>query len=135
VTLPYGFVKAKISSAPEWLASPVGDAISSSFIASVLTLGMMVAAPTPRARPRRIGRLRRRGQIGCSWYVDETYIKVHGRRRYLYRAVDRDGLVVDVMLGEHRDLRLVKHGAGQLFAAPADAALHRRSRRTSSDAG
>ena len=49
-------------------------------------------------------RRRRRGQIGRSWYVDETYIKVHGHWRYLYRAVDRDGALVDVMLSEHRDL-------------------------------
>src|SRR5271167_3595949 len=53
-------------------------------------------------------RRRRRGQIGCSWYVDETYIKVHGQWRYLYRAVDRDGALVDVMLSEHRDLAAAK---------------------------
>ena len=36
-------------------------------------------------------RARRRAKAGRSWYVDETYIKVHGRWGYLYRAVDRDG--------------------------------------------
>ena len=36
-------------------------------------------------------RRRRRGHGGRSWYVDETYIKVHGEWRYLYRAIDRDG--------------------------------------------
>ncbi len=40
---------------------------------------------------------------GDRWYVDETYIKVSGRWRYLYRAVDQDGQVIDVMLSEHRD--------------------------------
>ena len=49
-------------------------------------------------------RRRRRGRIGPSWYVDETYIRVRGRWRYLYRALDRDGALVDVMLSEHRDL-------------------------------
>jgi putative transposase len=39
-----------------------------------------------------------------SWYTDETYIRVPGRWRYLYRAIDRDGALVDVMLSEHRDL-------------------------------
>jgi transposase-like protein len=53
-------------------------------------------------------RRRRRGQIGRSWYVDETYVKVHGRWRYLYRAVDRDGALVDVMLSERRDLAAAK---------------------------
>jgi len=49
-------------------------------------------------------RRRRRGRVGPSWYVDETYIRVRGRWRYLYRAIDRDGALVDVMLSEHRDL-------------------------------
>ena len=34
-------------------------------------------------------RRRRRGKAGRSWHVDETYIKVHGHWRYLYRAIDR----------------------------------------------
>jgi len=53
-------------------------------------------------------RRRRRGQTGRSWYADETYIKVHGHWRYLYRAVDRHGALVDVMLSEHRDLAAAK---------------------------
>ena len=53
-------------------------------------------------------RRRRRGHIGRSWYVDETYIKVHGEWRYLYRAVDRDGALVDVMLSARRDLAAAK---------------------------
>src|SRR3712207_4412205 len=36
-------------------------------------------------------RRRRRGRIGKSWYVDETYLRVGGRWCYLYRAVDRHG--------------------------------------------
>ena len=53
-------------------------------------------------------RRRRRGQIGKSWYVDETYIKVHGHWRYLYRAIDRNGALVDVMFSEHRDMAAAK---------------------------
>ena len=34
-------------------------------------------------------RKRRRGLVGESWYVDETYIKVDGQWYYLYRAIDR----------------------------------------------
>ena len=48
-------------------------------------------------------RNRRRGKAGRSWYVDETYIKVSGRWCYLYRAIDRDGNLLDSMLSEHRD--------------------------------
>src|SRR2546423_2428457 len=34
---------------------------------------------------------KRRGKMGRSWYVDETYVKVRGQWHYLYRAIDRDG--------------------------------------------
>jgi hypothetical protein len=43
-------------------------------------------------------RRRRPGKTGRSWYVDETYIKVQGRWCYLYRAIDRSGALVDVMV-------------------------------------
>jgi len=39
----------------------------------------------------------RKGKVGRSWYTDETYIRVHGRWKYLYRAIDRNGALVDVM--------------------------------------
>ncbi len=45
---------------------------------------------------------------GASWLVDETYLKVRGRWCYLYRAVDRDGNLIDTMLSEHRDMRAAK---------------------------
>jgi transposase-like protein len=45
----------------------------------------------------------RRGRVGRSWYCDETYLKVKGRWTYLYRAIDRDGSLVDVFLSETRD--------------------------------
>ena len=48
-------------------------------------------------------RSKRRGKIGRSWYLDETYVKVGGRWCYLYRAIDRDGNLLDSMLSEHRD--------------------------------
>lgn len=43
-----------------------------------------------------------------SWYVDETYVKVKGQWKYLYRAVDRNGEVLDVMLSAHRNKKAVK---------------------------
>jgi transposase-like protein len=48
-------------------------------------------------------RKHRKGKAGRSWYVDETYIKVAGQWQYLYRAIDRDGNLVDVYLSETRD--------------------------------
>ena len=49
-------------------------------------------------------RRRRHGTVGASWYVDETYVRVDGRWQYLYRAIDRDGNLVDVCLSDTRDL-------------------------------
>src|SRR3954452_18832476 len=43
-----------------------------------------------------------------SWYVDETYVKVSGKWCYLYRAIDRNGNLVDSMLSEHRDMEAAK---------------------------
>jgi putative transposase len=53
-------------------------------------------------------RRRRRGKIGRSWCVDETYVKVQGRWCYLYRAIETSGALVDVMLSETRDMAAAK---------------------------
>jgi transposase-like protein len=44
-----------------------------------------------------------RHATGDRWFVDETYVKVSGQWRYLYRAVDQYGQVIDVLLSEQRD--------------------------------
>ena len=61
-------------------------------------------------------RRRRRGKIGRSWYVDETYVKIQGRWCYLYRAIDTSGALVDVRLSETRDM-----AAAQAFFRSAKA--------------
>ena len=38
-----------------------------------------------------------RHAAGDRWFVDETYVKVAGRWRYLYRAIDQYGQVIDVL--------------------------------------
>ena len=40
---------------------------------------------------------------GDRWFVDETYVKVNGVWRYVYRAVDQHGQVIDVLLSARRD--------------------------------
>jgi len=47
---------------------------------------------------------RRKHTVGTSWRVDETYIRVGGQWKYLYRAVDRLGQTVDFLLTARRDL-------------------------------
>jgi IS6 family transposase len=43
-----------------------------------------------------------------SWRVDETYIKVKGKWKYFYRAVDSDGDTIDFMLSSKRNLKAAK---------------------------
>jgi len=42
--------------------------------------------------------------VGGSWRMDETYIKVKGAWKYLYRAVDKEGKTVDFLLTAKRDM-------------------------------
>jgi transposase-like protein len=44
-----------------------------------------------------------RHRVGDRWQVDETYVKVAGRWRYVYRAIDQFGQVVDVFVSRCRD--------------------------------
>jgi transposase-like protein len=62
-------------------------------------------------------RTKRHGQAGKSWYVDEPYIKVHGKWCYLYRAMDHDGNLVDSRLSEKRDMDAAKQFFSQAMAA------------------
>jgi len=41
--------------------------------------------------------------VGGSWRMNETYIKIKGAWKYLYRAVDKQGQTVDFLLTEKRD--------------------------------
>ncbi len=42
---------------------------------------------------------------GSRWFVDETYVKVSGTWRYVYRAVDEQGQVIDVFVSKKRDTK------------------------------
>ena len=46
--------------------------------------------------------------VGTSWRMDETYIKVKGQWKYLYRAVDKEGRTIDFMLSAKRDRKAAK---------------------------
>ena len=43
------------------------------------------------------------GYRSGSWRVDETYVKVGGQWKYLFRAVDKEGRLIDFMLLDHRN--------------------------------
>ena len=46
---------------------------------------------------------RHKHPVGASWRMDETYIKVKGVWKYLYRAVDKQGKTIDFLLTAKRD--------------------------------
>ena len=79
------------------------------------------------------GELRRRrrgkgGARGRHWHVDETHLKVRGRWCYLYRAIDRDGRLVDTVLSERRDM-----AAARAFFRSAKAATGATPERVTTD--
>ena len=45
-----------------------------------------------------------RHSVGERWFVDETYVKVAGVWRYVYRAVDQYGQVIDVLVSKRRNV-------------------------------
>jgi len=74
---------------------------------------------TPLMAERLRAKHHRRG--GVSWYADETYVKVQGRWCYLYRAIDREGNLVDAMLSETRDVEAAKQFFARALAVVGNA--------------
>jgi len=48
---------------------------------------------------------RRRARPGDKWHLDEVFITINGQRRYLWRAVDQNGTVLDILVTAKRDAR------------------------------
>ncbi len=56
-------------------------------------------------------RLRRRqGRLGDTWFLDEVFVTINGERHYLWRAVDQDGDVIDILVQSRRN-----RGAAERF--------------------
>ena len=51
---------------------------------------------------------RRQGRLGDIWYLDEVFVKIRGERHYLWRTVDQDGDVIDILVQRHRNARAAK---------------------------
>ncbi|MDX2879647.1 IS6 family transposase, partial [Streptomyces ipomoeae] len=49
------------------------------------------------------GLRRRRSRTGDKWHMDEVFIKINGELKYLWRAVDQDGDVLDILVQSRRD--------------------------------
>lgn len=48
---------------------------------------------------------KRRGQSGDKWHVDEVFIKINGKTHYLWRAVDQNGPILDILVTKRRKKR------------------------------
>jgi putative transposase len=51
---------------------------------------------------------RRCRQRGTTWHLDEMHVVVRGQAMWLWRAVDEHGMVLDILLQEHRDTNAAK---------------------------
>jgi len=58
---------------------------------------------------------RRRPRSGDKWHVDEVFLTIQGERHYLWRAVDQDGHVLDILVQRRRDKRAAKKFFRQLL--------------------
>ena len=44
-----------------------------------------------------------RALSGCRWHLDEVFVKIHGERHYLWRAVDQEGEVLEAFVSKNRN--------------------------------
>ncbi len=58
-----------------------------------------------------------RHSVGGRWFVDETYVKVPGKWRYVYRAVDQHGQVIDVFVSSRRNIEAARKFFGAALTA------------------
>jgi IS6 family transposase len=65
-----------------------------------------------------------RHAVGQRWFVDETYVKVAGQWRYVYRAIDQFGQVIDVFVSPRRDAKAAhwffQRAIGAIKVAPVE---------------
>jgi len=69
-----------------------------------------------------------RHTVGGRWFVDETYVKVAGTWRYVYRAVDQHRQVIDVYVSAKRDVKAATRSFSKsirVHGAPAEVTTDR----------
>jgi len=60
---------------------------------------------------------KRQGRLGDTWYIDEVFVTIQGQRHYLYRAVDQDGDVIDILVQRRRNQRAAERFFRRLLKA------------------
>ena len=85
--------------------------------------GIIVSYETIRQWCRKFGpeyakRLtRRQGRLGDTWHLDELFVTIRGKRRYLWRAVDQDGDTIDILVQRRRDRLAAERFFNRLLTA------------------
>ena len=77
--------------------------------------GIIVSHQTIRLWAEKFGRTftnqirqRSRGRLGDKWHLDEVVISIRGKKHWLWRAVDQDGFVLEVLVQSRRDAKAAK---------------------------
>ncbi len=76
--------------------------------------GIIVSYETIRQWSRKFGQSyanqlrRRRARPGDKWFLDEVFLKINGETHYLWRAVDQDGTVLDILVQSRRNKAAAK---------------------------
>ena len=83
--------------------------------------GIAVSYENIHDRGLRFGRLfantlkRRRPRPGDKWHLDEVFVRIRGQHHYLWRAVDQNGNVLDIIVQNRRDTRVAKRSFRKLL--------------------
>ncbi|WP_416068470.1 IS6 family transposase [Rhizobium sp. ZK1] len=84
--------------------------------------GIIVSHQTVRLWAEKFGRafareIRRRsvGRLGDKWHLDEAVVSIGGKKHWLWRAVDQDGFVLDVLVQSRRNAKAAKRLMSKLL--------------------
>jgi len=58
---------------------------------------------------------KRQGRLGHTWHIDEMLVTIQGARHYLWRAVDQDGEVIDILVQRRRNQRTAERFFSRLL--------------------
>jgi putative transposase len=98
--------------------------------------GIVVSYESIREWGLRFGRLfanklkRRRPRPGDKWHIDEVFVRIRGKLHYLWRAVDQEGRVLDILVQSRRNAgaaRRIFSQAAARFAIRAEGDHHRQA--------
>jgi putative transposase len=100
--------------------------------------GVVVSHDTPRQWCQKFGQTyanglrRRRPRPGDQWHLDEIFITINGKTHYLWRAVDQDGAVLDILVQPRRNAKArqnhqVLSSAAEGIAVRATGGRHRQT--------